>query len=127
MITHIHSVPIVVTDQDRALTFYRDVLGFEVTADDGAGDFRWLTVKPAGGQTHIMLAKTSPSLSEMGSRVGKWTGMVLDTDNIERDCELLRSRGVTITRPPERQHFGIEAQFADPDGNTIELVEPARR
>lgn len=125
MITHIHSVPIIVADQDRALAFYRDVLGFEVTADDGAGDFRWLTVKPAGGQTHIMIAKASPNLPEMGTRIGKWTGMVLDTDNIERDCERLRSMGVRITRPPERQHFGIEAQFADPDGNTIELVEPA--
>jgi len=125
MITNIHSVPIVVIDQDRALRFYRDVLGFEVTADDGSGDFRWLTVRPPNGQTNIMIAKVSPSLPEMGSRIGKWTGMVFDTDNIESECERLRSHGVTITRPPERQHFGIEAQFADPDGNTIELVQPA--
>ena len=129
MISHIHSVPVVVSDQDRALKFYRDVLGFEVTQDSGSGAFRWLTVKPKGGQTNIMLAMDSPeqdSLYRLGERLGKWTGMVLTTDDIQAECERLKSRGARITKQPEKQHWGgIEAQFADPDGNTFELVQPA--
>ncbi len=131
MITHIHSVPVIVSDQDRALRFYRDVLGFEVTQDSGSGAFRWLTVKPKSGQNHIMLEKDSPEQAEMyrlGSRLCKWTGMVLDTDDIQAECARLRSAGVRVTKEPERQHWGgIEAQFADPDGNTFELVQPQNR
>ena len=128
MITNIHSVPVVVNDQDRALKFYRDVLGFDVTADQGSGAFRWLTVRPKSGQTHLMLTKDSPEQAEMyrlGYRLGKWTGMVLNTDDIAAECARLKSAGARITKEPERQHWGgIEAQFADPDGNTFELVEP---
>jgi lactoylglutathione lyase len=130
MITNIHSVPVVVSDQDRALKFYRDVLGFEVTQDSGSGAFRWLTVKPKGGQTHIMLAMDSPEqqpLYRLGERLGKWTGMVFTTDDIKAECERLKSRGVKITKEPEPQSWGgIEAQIADPDGNTFELVQPAK-
>jgi catechol 2,3-dioxygenase-like lactoylglutathione lyase family enzyme len=131
MITKIHSVPVVVSDQDRALKFYRDVLGFEVTADSGSGAFRWLTVKPKAGQTHIMLTKDSPEQAPMyrlGSRLGTWTGMVLDTDDIRAECARLKAAGVRVTKEPEPQHWGgIEAQFADPDGNTFELVQPEHR
>jgi len=127
MITNIYSVPVVVSDQDRSLAFYRDVLGFDVTADEGSGDFRWLTVKPKSGQTCLMLTRppSNPNPAyDLGLRMGKWTGMVLNTDDIKAECERLKASGVRITREPERQHYGgIEAQFADPDGNTFELVE----
>ncbi len=79
MITHIHSVPIVVSDQDRALKFYRDALGFEVTADSTnplCPDNRWLTLKPKSGQTNIMLLKVSPRQADMSSRLGKSTYIV---------------------------------------------------
>ena len=63
MITNLHSVAVFVSDRDRALRFYRDALGFEVTADvtdPNSAENRWLTLKPRSGQTNIMLLKAPP-------------------------------------------------------------------
>ena len=129
MITHIRSVPIVVSDYDRALKFYREALGFEVIADitdPRSADNRWLTLKPKSGQTHIMLLKASPRQPELSSRLGKSTYIVLDTDDIEAECEHLKAHGARNLHEPKRAGWGaaIEAHFADPDGNIFLLVQP---
>ena len=132
MITHIHSVPIVVSDYDRALKFYRDGLGFEVTADitdPRSAENRWLTLKPQRGQTSIMVLKASSQPSEMSSRLGKPTHIVLETDDIEAECERIKSHGARVIYGPKRAGWGdaIEAQFADPDGNIFLLVQQNNR
>ncbi len=128
MITHIRRVPIVVSDHDRALKFYRDALGFEVTADSTdprSSENRWLTLKPQSGQTNIMLLKASSQQPEMSSRLGKSTHIVLDTDDIQAECERVKSHGARIIYGPKRAGWGeaIEAQFADLDGNIFMLIQ----
>ena len=127
MITHIRSVSIVVGDYDRASKFYRDALGFEVTADvtdPKSSQDRWLTLKPRSGQTELMLVKTS--LLDESSRLGKSTHMVLDTDDIQAECEHLKLHGAQVLHEPKRAGWGnaIETHFADPDGNIFLLVQP---
>src|SRR5437868_6528195 len=122
MITHIHSVPIVVRDPDRALEFYRDALGFEVTTDSTdprSSDNRWLTMKPRSGETNIMLLKALPRQPELGSRLGRFTYIALNTDDIIVECERLKARGARIVDGPKRAGWGdaTEAHFTDLDGN----------
>jgi len=129
MITHVHSVPIVVSDPERALGFYRDGLGFEVTADitdPRSPDNRWLTLKPRSGQTNLMLLKASAIAPEMSARLGKPTFMVVNTDYLRGDCELIKLRGGRILTEPKRAGWGnaMEAQVADPDGNVFLLIQP---
>lgn len=128
MITNIHCVPVVISDYDRALRFFRDALGFEVTADvvdPRSSDNRWLTLKPVSGQTQVMLLKPSANLPEIADRVGRPTYLVLSTDNIEAACERVKSHGGRILVGPKRAGWGsaAEAQFSDPDGNTFMLVQ----
>jgi predicted enzyme related to lactoylglutathione lyase len=128
MITHIRSVSIVVSDCDRALKFYRDAFGFEVTADitdPKSSQNRWLTLKPRSGQTAFMLLKAS--LPDESSRVGKSTHIVLDTDDIQAECEHLKLHGARVLYEPKRAGWGnaIETHFSDPDGNIFLLVQQA--
>lgn len=118
-ITHI-SVP--VTDQDRALAFYRDALGFQVREDNAQmPGFRWLVVAPQGAATGIVLYKTGPDGGDLVP--GGWTGLVLATDDLQGDYKRMKSRGVRFTAEPRTEPWGQEAQFADPDGNLFELVQ----
>ena len=129
MITHIHSVPIVVSDHDRALKFYRDALGFEVSADitdPRSPENRWLTLKPKAGQTNLMLLKASSLQPELSSRPGKTTSIVLNTDDIQAECENMISHGARVLYEPKRAGWGnaLETHFADPDGNIFLLIQP---
>src|SRR5215831_9455348 len=104
MITHIHSVTIYVTNQDRALTFYRDALGLEVTSDDSSiPGFRWLTVAPKGAQTSLLIYKASP---DHEARVGTDTGLVLYTDDIHATYNSLKAHGVKITTELRKEMWG---------------------
>jgi predicted enzyme related to lactoylglutathione lyase len=128
VITHIHSIPIVVSDYDQALKFYRDALGFEVTADvtdPRSSENRWLTLKPKSGQTGIMILKASPTQPEFSARLGKPTYIAMNTDDIAAECERMKSHGARILYGPKRAGWGdaVEAQVADPDGNTFMLIQ----
>lgn len=130
MITRIGSMPVFVSDQDRALSFYRDKLGFEVVFDQRYGpEFRWVALARRRGETEIVLFHPVPSiagnqLEELKRRIGIWTGIVLLTDDIKTSFDELRSRGVEFLTEPKRQAWGgIEAIFSDPDGNQFHLVQ----
>lgn len=122
------TVPVFVGDQERALAFYRDRLGFEVVTDQPTGgDGRWITVAPGGGGTEILLYRPGMFGEEgasLADRVGVWTAIVFVTDDIDAAYAALVERGVDFAGPPERQPWGgLETSFADPDGNRFELVE----
>ena len=106
-----------VADQDRALAFYRDVLGFEVRADSTFGEHRWLSVAPAGGSVDFTLHPPFP-----GQSPGWQQGIVLRTDDIVSVIAALRDAGVDVP-DPEAQGWGVQAQFADPDGNGFVLLQ----
>ena len=118
-ITSIQTITVPVSDQDRALAFYRDALGFEVRADNPFGSMRWLTVGPVGGETEIVLHLALPGLE-----AGSSGGIVLATDDIDAACAALADAGATCSSP-ETVLWGRQAEFNDPDGNGFVLVQRA--
>lgn len=121
MIKRLSHATVYVTDQDEALAFYRDKLGFEVRNDIKVENFRWLTVSPKGQPDLEMVLFPAPT--ELRELVEKGTigPGVLETDDVHGDYELLKKRGVEFTSPPEEQHHGIEAMMKDNSGNYFSL------
>jgi catechol 2,3-dioxygenase-like lactoylglutathione lyase family enzyme len=123
VITDIATINIYVRDQDAALDFYKNKLGFEVRADRPAGKYRWIEVAPPGATTTIVLG--TPAY-ETGSeaKVGGFSEIQLWTDDIQKTHAELVSRGVTFTYNPELMPWGKwHSRFVDPDGNEFFLIQ----
>ncbi|MFE5402052.1 VOC family protein [Streptomyces sp. NPDC056580] len=116
-ITHASFVTLPVSDQDRALRFYRDVLGMEVTADRQLPQGRWLQVAPRGAQTVFTLS--GPGMG--GFTPGSARGIMLVTTDVDADCARLATAGTPVQGPDELP-WGRMASFADPDGNGLMLL-----
>lgn len=122
MFTKVGSIGVGVTDQDKALDFYVNKLGFEKIQDQPMSETeRWLEVAPPGAETHIMLGLRS----QMGGGKTGFTNYILNTDNMEATCETLKARGVTITKEPTTEPWGKWAQFTDLDDNEFGIWAPA--
>ena len=121
MINRVQIVGVYVSDQDRALAFFTETLGFELVADNPFGDGqRWLQVRPPGAETSLALF-TPPGMKE---RIGGFANIVFSAPDIEETCAELARRGVEFSEPPTRQPWGgLMAQFKDPDGNTFVMHE----
>jgi len=116
MLKQILTVGISVTDPDQAIDFYINKLGFEKRNDVSMGKgMRWIEVAPPGAQTALVLYGPDQD------RIGKFTGHVFATDDIEATYETLKSRGVRFTKPPSVEPWGKWAQFVDQDGNEFGL------
>ncbi len=115
-ITDVTAVAVPVRDQDEALAFYVDVLGFDKRLDAPFGDGRWLTVAPAGASTSIALVASD--------RVGVDTGIRLATADATADHEHLRAAGVDVD-PEVLRYPGVPPMFTfrDADANTLVVVE----
>ncbi len=125
MLTRIGTITVQVTDQDKALDYYVSKLGFEKRSDQPMGPGqRWIEVAPPGAETRILLYKASreqpgaDSYQAAQAKIGKDTGMVLETDDIKATFDQLKSRGVKIVDGPTQQPYGWWGVFADQDGNT---------
>ena len=132
----ISTTQIWVHDQDEALAFYTEKLGFEVRSDVSLpemGGFRWLTVGAPGQDSidivlmaipgpPVMDAATAEQVREL---VGKgFAGTVfLQTDDCQASYEELRARGVEFTEEPEERPYGIDSGFRDPSGNSFRLTQ----
>jgi catechol 2,3-dioxygenase-like lactoylglutathione lyase family enzyme len=117
-ITDVRTVGVPVTDQDRALEFYVDTLGFEKRLDVPLdGGHRWIEVAPAGATTSIALVAAHD-----GVPAGVETGVRLITEDAEADHATLRSRGVDTGDILRWE--GVPPMFAlrDQDGNGLEIV-----
>ncbi|MER5642531.1 VOC family protein [Kitasatospora sp. NPDC002227] len=128
MLTDIMYVTLYVTDQDRALAFYTDRLGLEKRIDFPGPDGRFLTVGVPGSRTEIILWPHAPAARQpAGLSEGVAPGPVLlESDDLRADFEVLRGRGVVFDRPePEDYGFGIRIETADPDGNRVSLRQRA--
>jgi uncharacterized glyoxalase superfamily protein PhnB len=125
-----------VHDQDEALAFYTEKLGFEVQSDvtlAEMGDFRWLTVAPAGQDDVAVVLMAIPGPPVMDEATARqveelmakgFSGTVfLTTDDCQGDYERLRERGVEFTETPEERPYGIDCGFRDPSGNSLRLTE----
>ena len=125
MLTNVGTITVHVTDQDKALAFYTEKLGFEARADMPMGPGqRWIEVAPPGAQTRILLYKPTPeapgadSYEVAKAKIGKNTGMVLEVDDIEATFAELKAKGVTIIDELTQQPWGWWGVFADQDGNS---------
>ncbi|MGV9563250.1 VOC family protein [Streptomyces sp. NPDC003480] len=116
-ITHASFVTLPVSDQDRALRFYTDLLGFEITADRAMPQGRWLQVAPRGAQTVFTLS--GPDMG--GFRPGEARGIMLVTTDVDADCARLTAAGVSVQGPDDLP-WGRMASFRDPDGNGLMLL-----
>ena len=125
-----------VHDQEEALEFYTQKLGMEVRADvtlPEMGDFRWLTVGPAGQPDFsiVLMAIPGPPVmdadtaEQVKSLMAKgFAGTVfLTTDDVYADYEQLKSRGVEFSETPEERPYGIDSGFRDPSGNSFRLTQ----
>lgn len=123
MITDVSHVTVYVNDQDRALDFYTNVLGFEKRTDAPfEGGNRWIEVGPPGAPINFNLIKGYGGWEP--ERVGKPTGILLRADNVRETIAQLRSHGVKITMEPETFDWGTNAMFEDPDGNSFVVGGP---
>ena len=134
--TRIANAQLWVHDQEEALAFYTQKLGMEVRADvtlPEMGDFRWLTVSPAGQEdvSIVLMAIPGPPVmddataEEVKSVMAKgFAGAVfLTTDDCRASYEELKGRGVEFTEPPEERPYGIDSGFRDPSGNSLRLTQ----
>jgi len=125
-----------VNDQEEALAFYTEKLGFEVRADvtlPELGDFRWLTVGPAAQPDIAIALMAIPGPPVMDAETAEqvraltakgFAGTVfLTTDDCHAAYGELTSRGVEFVQEPEEQPYGIDSAFRDPSGNNIRLTE----
>ncbi len=120
MITKASTVGIYVSDQDQALDFYTNKLGFEKLTDEPMGsDARWIEVAPAGAQTRLVLY-TPPGQED---KIGTFSNVIFSCDDMNSTYQELKGRGVEFSENPSEQPWGIWAQFKDPDGNEFGLIE----
>jgi catechol 2,3-dioxygenase-like lactoylglutathione lyase family enzyme len=121
-----------VRDQDEALQFYVEKLGFRVHTDVRNGDFRWLTVQhreqPSfqlglfAPQPPTVDAATAETLREAVAK-GAMPPLVLVVDDCAAAYDAMRGRGVEFTQEPIERYGNVDASFRDPSGNGWKLVE----
>lgn len=132
----IGSAQVWVHDQDEALEFYTTKLSMEVRSDvtmPEMGNFRWLTVGPAGQPDFsiVLMAIPGPPMldAETAAQIrallakGGTSTVFLTTDDCRKAYEDLASRGVEFQDTPEERPYGIDAGFRDPSGNNFRLTE----
>jgi catechol 2,3-dioxygenase-like lactoylglutathione lyase family enzyme len=123
-ISKIGTVVIPVSDQERAIEFYVETLGFEKRADvPFAEGYRWVEVAPGDADTTIAIVPPPP-----GKPTGNVeTGIGLNTDDIDAVHADLKARGVDVDADVSRMGDPVPPLFwfRDPDGNTLMVVETA--
>jgi catechol 2,3-dioxygenase-like lactoylglutathione lyase family enzyme len=124
MITKVTHASIWVTDQDEALRFYRDQLGFKVVSDDSTSmpDYRWLTVAPPHDDFEIVLnLATTP---EQRAGIGRQGIFVLNSTDVQADYAALKAKGVKMQGGVNVNPWGSDFIFEDLYGNDFDVVQP---
>lgn len=136
MLNRISHTGIWVTDQDEALSFYRDKLGFEVRVDvtmPEFGNMRWLSVGVPGQDLNLQLhgfdgfPMDDTTREQVMGLLAKGVNppLIFSVEDCRATIEELRERGVEITQEPEEQPYGIDAGIRDPAGNSIRITQLA--
>ena len=114
MIKQIKFVSIPVADQDRALDFYTEKLGFTIITDQPFDEKqRWIELRVPKAETRVVLFTTD----EDKGRVGSFMNMSYTCDDLQKTYEDLKKRGVEFENPPKKEHWGNFAIFKDSEGN----------
>ena len=121
-----------VRDQDEALAFYVDKLGFRVHTDVRNGDYRWLTVQhPDQPSFQLGLFRPGPPVIDEATAQavravvakGAMPPLVLAVDDCRAACERLRAKGVELTQEPVDRFGTVDAGFRDPSGNGWKMIQ----
>lgn len=125
MITKIDSVTVVVSDQEKALEFYTQVLGWEKRIDNMVNEeFRFLTVGPVGAEVELVLGQESVYGGRGTLNPNANSGIALIADDVQETYNDLSAKGVSFHEPPSVMPWGALATwFSDPDGNSFFLTE----
>ena len=128
-------VGLYVRDQDEALAFYVDKVGFHVHTDARNGDYRWLTVQHPDqpsvqlglfkAQVPVLDDATAQAVNEIVAK-GAMPPLVLNVDDCRAAYERMRANGVEFTQPPEARYGNVDANFRDPSGNGWKMIESRR-
>ena len=117
MISHVKFVSIPTADQERALAFWTERVGFRVLTDQPFDDKqRWIELRIGKSETRFVLF-TMPNGPKPG---GQFNG-ALGCDDVEQTYDELAAKGVEFVSKPEKQPWGTFAIFKDPDGNQFVL------
>jgi predicted enzyme related to lactoylglutathione lyase len=129
-------IPIIalrVLDQERALAFYTEKLGFSVTNDVDLGTMRWLTVSPPGQpDIELLLERVGPPIVDEETReqidtlIAKGVGgtLFLQVDDCRAAFDDIVAKGVEVIQEPMERFYGIDAAFRDDSGNHIRMNQP---
>ena len=135
MLKQLTHVNVWVHDQDEALAFYTEKLGFELREDvtvPEMGNFRWLSVNLPGQDVALaLLAVPGPPVFDDETREAMQTlvakgaagGLFFATDDIHKTYEELKAKGVEFGQEPTQQPYGIDAGFRDPSGNQMRMAQ----
>ena len=120
-----------VNDQDKALRFYTDVLGFVKKADFSQGPFRWLTVvsveDPDGTELQLALNdKPAAKAYQQAMFQQSQPAAMFFTDDVQADFERMKARGAEFTMPPKDVTGSKIAMLNDSCGNLIQVTQLMR-
>jgi catechol 2,3-dioxygenase-like lactoylglutathione lyase family enzyme len=137
MIEHLSHITVYVLDQEEALVFYRDKLGFEVRNDFKTPNFRWLTVSPKtqpGLELALMPVDGTPQIPPETAaklrelvRAGVFRIGVFETSDCQGTYEELKARGVEFAAPPAERFYGVEAIVKDNSGNWFTVIQRTKK
>ncbi|HEU4589318.1 MAG TPA: VOC family protein [Steroidobacteraceae bacterium] len=128
----IEVVGLYVRDQDEALSFYVDKLGFRVRTDVKNGDYRWLTVQhPEQPSFQLGLFVPGPPVLDEATAQsvraivakGAMPPLVLVVDDCRAACAQMRAKGVEFTQEPVDRYGTVDAGFRDPSGNGWKIIQ----
>lgn len=120
-ITQVGTVMVAVSDQDRAIDFYTQKLGFELRGDTPYGDGdRWVEVAPPGATTTIALVRP-----QQGQSVGVPANLGLTVADVDADHAALKEKGVDVDDEVMRMGDPVPPMFflRDQDGNSMVVVQ----
>jgi len=129
---HLGLIAIVVSDYDPAISFFVDVVGFELAEDsaaltnDGRAK-RWVVVRPPGAATGLLLARADgeDQAAVVGRQVAERVGFFLNVDDFDAAYARMTSAGVRFLTAPRTEPYGQVAVFLDIAGNKWDLIGPA--
>ena len=119
-------ITLLVKDQDEALKFYIEKLGFQKRQDLPLGTMRWVTVSPKGQsdlELTFVLADSEEKRKALGKQAGDHVFLTLETDDCRKEHKSLKAKGVKFYGKPEVQPWGIDVVLEDLYGNLFDLVQ----
>jgi predicted enzyme related to lactoylglutathione lyase len=115
MITHVKHTVVPIVDQDRALKFYTEKLGFKLVVDapfEGC-PMRWIELKTPEGDTCVVLFTND----EQKDMIGRFSNIVFTCQDVSKTTDQLKAKGVEIVEGPVEAPWGIYSIFKDSEGN----------